>query len=345
MKWSALYFVPVFALLVLVWEVGVRRSAGVRRHPWRDALLDELAGWSLAVRADRVGHLPGHLDRLVRSPTTATTGTAAQTERPAQRAAGHRRADQPVALPPRGVQLPHRARRRRTSTSRGRGSGCCSAGRWRSTGPATAPAARRSCASEILLLGTPLLWWSFLPALVALVWLGHRPPRLAGRGDPARRGRRPPAVVLRSPSRTGRCSPSTPRRRCRSWCWPWSTCWARSSRPAGGDVGAVAPLVPGDPGYERRLVGSVAAGAYVLLVALCFAYFYPIFVGPADPVRGLAVPDVAGRSLDISIGRRRAAQRDGRRARTLSVRARSTKMRAPIACHGGSGRLGRAREA
>ncbi|MER7009081.1 phospholipid carrier-dependent glycosyltransferase, partial [Dactylosporangium sp. NPDC000555] len=29
-----------------------------------------------------------------------------------------------------------------------------------------------SCASEILLLGTPLLWWSFLPALVALGWLG-----------------------------------------------------------------------------------------------------------------------------------------------------------------------------
>jgi dolichyl-phosphate-mannose--protein O-mannosyl transferase len=44
--------------------------------------------------------------------------------------------------------------------------------------------------------------------------------------------------------------------------------------PTGG--GAVAPV---DGGQDRRLVGGVVAGAYVLLVALCFAYFYPIFVG------------------------------------------------------------------
>ncbi len=39
---------------------------------------------------------------------------------------------------------------------------------WSADGPCGAP----SCASEILLLGTPLLWWSFLPALAALGWLG-----------------------------------------------------------------------------------------------------------------------------------------------------------------------------
>jgi dolichyl-phosphate-mannose--protein O-mannosyl transferase len=32
-------------------------------------------------------------------------------------------------------------------------------------------------------------------------------------------------------------------------------------------------------GSERLLLGTVAAGAYVLLVAICFAYFHPIFVG------------------------------------------------------------------
>lgn len=53
--------------------------------------------------------------------------------------------------------------------------------------------------------------------------------------------------------------------------------------PPDGDVGETAALVPGDAGYERRLVGSIAAGAYVLLVALCFAYFYPIFVGRLIP--------------------------------------------------------------
>jgi dolichyl-phosphate-mannose--protein O-mannosyl transferase len=30
---------------------------------------------------------------------------------------------------------------------------------------------------------------------------------------------------------------------------------------------------------DRQLIGTVVVGAYVVLVALCFAYFYPIFVG------------------------------------------------------------------
>ena len=30
---------------------------------------------------------------------------------------------------------------------------------------------------------------------------------------------------------------------------------------------------------DRHLIGTVAAGAYVLAVALCFVYFYPLFVG------------------------------------------------------------------
>src|SRR4029079_18669807 len=39
---------------------------------------------------------------------------------------------------------------------------------WNNSGNCAAP----SCAREILLLGTPILWWSFLPALAALVWFG-----------------------------------------------------------------------------------------------------------------------------------------------------------------------------
>ena len=34
---------------------------------------------------------------------------------------------------------------------------------------------------------------------------------------------------------------------------------------------------------DRRLIGAIVAGAYVLLVAICFAYFYPIFVGQVIP--------------------------------------------------------------
>lgn len=34
---------------------------------------------------------------------------------------------------------------------------------------------------------------------------------------------------------------------------------------------------------DRQLIGTVVAGAYILLVAICFAYFYPIFVGQVIP--------------------------------------------------------------
>ena len=79
-KWSALYFVPVFALLVLFWEVGVRRSAGVRR-PWRDTLARRaaLAGARRRAHAWAPTSPPG---RAGCSPTTATTGSRRPTRAP-----------------------------------------------------------------------------------------------------------------------------------------------------------------------------------------------------------------------------------------------------------------------
>ena len=52
---------------------------------------------------------------------------------------------------------------------------------WTGDGGCGAP----SCAAEILLLGTPLLWWSFLPALAGDGLARHRPAGLARPGDPA----------------------------------------------------------------------------------------------------------------------------------------------------------------
>ena len=34
---------------------------------------------------------------------------------------------------------------------------------------------------------------------------------------------------------------------------------------------------------DRQLIGTIVAGIYVALVALCFAYFHPIFVGQLMP--------------------------------------------------------------
>ncbi|MET8119295.1 phospholipid carrier-dependent glycosyltransferase [Micromonospora sp. NPDC005189] len=278
-KWSALYFVPVFALLVLFWEVGVRRSAGVRR-PWRDALIDELP-WLVLAGVLMVGTYLATWSGWLLSDDGYYRLASSYPNAPLS--------DRPVIGPLINLFEYHRAAYGFHSTLDEPHKyqswpwqwlllGRPVAFHWSGDGACGAP----SCASEILLLGTPLLWWSFLPALVALAWLGV-----------ARRDWRAGAILL---SVAAGLLP-----------WFWFALDGRTMfsfyaapalpflvlavvyvlgaliAPAGGDVGEMAPLVPGDPGYERRLVGSIAAGAYVLLVALCFAYFYPIFVGKLIP--------------------------------------------------------------
>ncbi|MGC1211789.1 MAG: phospholipid carrier-dependent glycosyltransferase [Micromonospora sp.] len=276
-KWSGLYFVPAFALLVIFWEVGVRRSAGVR-HPWRDAILDELpwlllagvlmvgtylttwSGWLLSDDgyyrlASRYPNAPlsdtpfiGALNNLWEYHKAAY-GFHTQLDEP------HKYQSWPWQWLPLGRPV---------------------AFYWSGDGNCGAP----QCASEVLLLGTPLLWWSFLPALVALAWLGA-----------ARRDWRAGAILL---SVAAGLLP-----------WFWFALDGRTMfsfyaapalpflvlavvyvlgaimSPGPAPVGSTAAADPvtGQDASDRRLVGGIIAGAYVLLVALCFAYFYPIFVG------------------------------------------------------------------
>ncbi|MDO3701328.1 phospholipid carrier-dependent glycosyltransferase [Micromonospora sp. C28SCA-DRY-2] len=272
-KWSALYFLPAFALLVLFWEVGVRRSAGVRR-PWRDTLLDELpwlvlagvlmvatylatwTGWFLSDDgyyrlAENYPNAP-----LSDTPVIGALNNLFQYHKAAY--GFHTGLDDPhkyQSWPWQWLLL-----------------GRPVAFYWSGDGACGAP----SCASEILLLGTPLLWWSFLPALVALAWLGA-----------ARRDWRAGAILL--------CVAAG----LLPWFWfalDGRTMFSFYTAPAlpflvlavvyvlGAIVSPAGPpddQVAADPeaGRDRRLVGGVIAGGYVLLVALCFAYFYPIFVG------------------------------------------------------------------
>ncbi|MEU8217443.1 phospholipid carrier-dependent glycosyltransferase [Micromonospora taraxaci] len=278
-KWSALYFVPAFALLVLLWEVGVRRSAGVRR-PWRDTLLDELP-WLVLAGVLMVGTYLATWSGWLITDDGYYRLASAYPNAPLS--------DRPVIGPLINLFEYHRAaygfhaqlddaHKYQSWPWQWLLLGRPVAFHYASNGTCGAP----TCASEILLLGTPLLWWSFLPALVALAWLGL-----------ARRDWRAGAILLTV------AAGLLP--------WFWLALDGRTMfsfyaapvvpflvlavvyvlgaliAPAGGDVGEVAPLVPGDPSYERRLVGSIAAGAYVLLVGLCFAYFYPIFVGKVIP--------------------------------------------------------------
>ncbi|WDZ86719.1 phospholipid carrier-dependent glycosyltransferase [Micromonospora cathayae] len=280
-KWSALYFVPVFALMVILWEVGLRRSVGVRR-PWRDALLDELPWLVLAGVTMALAYLAtwtgwflsddGYYRLAERYPNTPGLS------------------DTPVLGALQNLYTYHRAAldfHTTLSTPHKYQSwpwqwlllGRPVAFHWSGEGNCGAP----SCASEILLLGTPLLWWSFLPALAATAWLGI-----------ARRDWRAGAILL------------TVAAGLLPWFWfaisDGRVMFSFYTAPAlpflvlavvyvlGAIIspaGARAPAPPGSAAaqeaYDRRLIGSVVAGVYVLLVAICFAYFYPIFVGQLIP--------------------------------------------------------------
>jgi dolichyl-phosphate-mannose--protein O-mannosyl transferase len=123
-----------------------------------------------------------------------------------------------------------------------------------------------SCVREILLLGTPLLWWSFLPALAALVWLAI-----------ARRDWRAYAIL------TGAAAGLL----------PWFYFAVADSRTMFSFY--VLPALPflilavvyvlgalmSSP--RNAQIGTVVAGVYVALVAICFAYFFPVFVGSLIP--------------------------------------------------------------
>ncbi|SCL18547.1 C-terminal four TMM region of protein-O-mannosyltransferase [Micromonospora rhizosphaerae] len=273
-KWSALYFVPAFALLVIFWEVGVRRSAGVR-HPWRDALLDELpwlvlagalmvgtylatwSGWLLSDDgyyrlASRYPNTPGLSD----TPVIGALINLFEYHKAAFDF--HTQLDDPhkyQSWPWQWLLL-----------------GRPVAFYWSGEGNCGAP----SCASEILLLGTPVLWWSFLPALGALVWLGA-----------ARRDWRAGAILL---SVAAGLLP---------WFWfalDGRTMFSFYAAPAlpflvlavvyvlGAIISpATAGAARDEDAADRRMVGGIVAGAYVLLVGLCFGYFYPIFVGRLMP--------------------------------------------------------------
>jgi len=275
-KWSAVFFAPVFVLLVLWWEIGLRKVVGVR-HPVAGALIRP-AGWTLAM-----------LGLAVVAYVATWTGWFASDQ-------GWKRhylrdwlgQDEPPVIGALrnlwsyhveilhfhvGLSSPHAYQSwpwqwlilgRPVSFY------------WTPDIPCGAP----KCASQVLLLGTPVLWWAFLPALAGLAWFGisRRDWRAAAIGLCAAAGVVPwfyyelkhrtmfyfyalPAepflvlavvyvlgAVMTSPALM--ISPRRPR-------------W----------------LLPED----RRLYGIVLTAGFVALVALCFLWYYPLYTGMSIP--------------------------------------------------------------
>jgi dolichyl-phosphate-mannose--protein O-mannosyl transferase len=269
-KWSALFFVPVFLVLLVAWEVGARRSAGVRR-PWRDTFVDETGGVLASALIVPVVYLATWIGWFATDHgyhrndpinVSGESGLAWLYGSVRNLIAYHVQA---VSFHS-GLDAEHVYQSAPWSWLL---LGRPIAFHWATDGSCGAD----SCASAVLLLGTPLLWWSFLPALAALVWLWI-----------ARRDWRAAAILLTAAAGIV----------------PWFFFdsrvmfyfYALPSEPflvlaVVYVLGAVmTPRRPGDElllGFDRRTVGAVLAGAYVILVALNFGYFYPIYTGQVIP--------------------------------------------------------------
>jgi dolichyl-phosphate-mannose-protein mannosyltransferase len=263
-KWSAIWYIPAFLLLIYLWEAGARRAAGVA-HPWRDAFLDE-ARWAVAFVGLAVGtYIASWTGWFVTDTGWDRHWLASQGK-----------AEPPVIGALQNLWHYHKSAWDFHTTLSQKHTYQSWPWQWLLLGRPVAfywsgdgPCGASQCASEVLLLGTPLLWWSFVPALAGLAWFGI-----------ARRDWRAGAIGL--------CAAAgiVP--------WFWNEIdnrtmfyfYALPSEPflvlavvyvLGAIIG---PAATGrSPATDRRLIGSVVAGVYVSLVALCFLYFYPIYTG------------------------------------------------------------------
>ena len=269
-KWSAGFYVLAFLLLLLWWELGLRRSAGLAR-PVRSVLRQEtpgllasgavlvtvyLASWSGWFASYQGYHRLDPVDvRGSALPARIAGSVWNLIQYHIQAITFHSGLDSahPYSSPAWQWLL-----LARPTAFHWSGEGTCGA---------------EQCASTVLLLGTPVLWWSFLPALAVLLWLAI-----------ARRDWRAGAILVAA------AAGIVP------WFFfPERVMFYFYALPAEPFLvlavvyvfGAL--ITPGRSGrttlfgFDRRVAAAVLAGAYLLLVAACFAYFYPLYTGQVIP--------------------------------------------------------------
>ncbi|GAA2638920.1 dolichyl-phosphate-mannose--protein mannosyltransferase [Paractinoplanes durhamensis] len=256
-KWSALFFAPFFAGLVIAWRVQARRSAGLPG----ERITGDLGWGAVSMVLAGVFYLATWTGWFV-----TNTGWMRHDLR------DHGQSEPPILGALLNLMHYHQnayAFHSGLTTPHSRQSwpwqwlllGRPVSFYWNTGGNCGAP----SCAREILLLGTPLLWWSFLPALAALVWFGL-----------ARRDWRAWAILV--PVAAGLL--------------PWFYYAIRDGRTMFSFYAlpalpflilAVVYVLGAIMAPPHQQLGAVFVGAYVTVIALCFAYFYPIFVGDLIP--------------------------------------------------------------
>lgn len=281
-KWSGVYYVLVLLVLAVIWEVGARRAAGIRA-PFRAT-----AGRSTALLAGTLVLLPLAVYILSWSgwfltddgyyrhwATDPGGGFAHHPEAPLASLLQHF----PDALQSwlwyhrevlrfhDGLSSPHPYQ----SHALGwlvlarpisyyyppgiiRGQYGCQAD---------------SCAREVLALGNPVIWWCAVPVLIACVWLWI-----------SKRDWRAGALVVLTLAAIV----------------PWirddlrgRTMFLFYALPAVPFMALATALVAGaimggrQASRERRQLGGIAVGLYLVLVVLAFMWFYPVWTAQTIP--------------------------------------------------------------
>ena len=177
-KWSAVYYLAVLVLLAYAWEVGARRTAGVRSParatvlrsaaPALGALLvlpvavyvASYAGWFLADGPDSLAYArdwaADHPAKGIASLVPDPLRSLWQYHVEQYRFHDGLSTDHNYASHPAGWLLLARPVSYYYPDDLGRGELGCAA---------------ESCAREVLAIGTPAIWWASIPMLVALLWL------------------------------------------------------------------------------------------------------------------------------------------------------------------------------
>src|SRR2546430_10313759 len=162
-KWSALWYIVLFAFLVFVWEVGTRRSAGLR-HPLLETLRDETGWLVLCGGIILVVYLASWTGWFVTDDGYDRHWLARE---------GHR--ELPVIGALQNLWHYHAEALHFHNGLSAKHSYQSWPWQWLLLGRPVAfywsnagPCGAANCAAEVLLLGTPILWWAFIPALAGL---------------------------------------------------------------------------------------------------------------------------------------------------------------------------------
>lgn len=261
-KWSAAWYIVAFLLLSFVWEYRARKSAGVP-HAFRDTLIDE-TGWIVLCGFVILGvYLATWTGWFLSDDGWGRHWLASQGQ-----------SEPPVIGPLRNLLKYHEDVLRFHETLTADHTYESQPWQWMLDARPVAyywsqdvTCESAKCAAEVLLLGTPLLWWSFIPALIAVAWWGI-----------AKRDWRAWAILIAV------LAGVVP------WLnYPERTMFFFYALPAEPFMVLAVVFALGMIGQghestvERKMTGAFVLAGYIVVVALCFAYFYPLYTGSPIP--------------------------------------------------------------